>query len=156
VNEARAETPTQAAQAPFERRLAAAAERLMTVLTREAELLKDLRARELDALLPDKREATLAYRSLLGELAETPGLLDGLATPQKAALKATAERLAAATEANARVLTAGMDANQRLVKAIAQAVRQEHGPAESYRANGRLATGYGAGAPPAVSFNQVL
>ncbi len=125
------------------------------MLEREGELLSAMRARDLDALLPEKREATQRYRELMGQAAERPALLADLNEMQKADLKATAQRLAAATEANARALTAGIEANQSLVKAIARAVQTEHAPAAFYRANGCLTPAAASARQPAVSINQV-
>ena len=139
----------------FDRRLAEAARRLTNVLEREGELLSAMRARELDSLLPEKREATQRYRELMGQAAEQPALLADLDEARKADLKATARRLSAATEANARALTAGIEANQSLVKAIARAVQSEQSPAAFYHANGRLTPATASARQPAVSFNQV-
>ncbi len=145
----------QAGGDAFDRRLAEAARRLTAILEREGALLAAMRARDLGALLPEKREATQRYRELMGQAAERPALLEGLDETQKADLKATAQRLAAATEANARALTAGIEANQSLVRAIARAVQSEHTPAAFYRANGRLTSASASAHQPAVSFNQV-
>ena len=138
------------------RRLATEARRLIDILEQETKLLGAMDPVPLSDLLPEKREATLAYRALLGEAAEHPGSLAALDDGEKAQLKAAAEDLARATEANARALTAGIEANQRLVGAIAQAVRTKHRPKDSYQADGRRDQAMPNGAPPAVSFNHVL
>lgn len=138
------------------RRLATEAGRLIDILEQETKLLESMDPVPLNDLLPEKREATLTYRALLGQAAEHPGLLAALDSEEKARLKAAAEALARATEANARILTAGIEANQRLVGAIAQAVRSKHVPADSYQSDGRLGQAMPNGAPPAVSFNHVL
>ena len=143
-------------EAAWGRRLAAEARRLTDILERESKLLEAMDPVALAGLLPDKREAAASYRTLIEQAADRPELLDGLATGERADLKAIAERLAAATEANARMLTAGIEANRRLVGAIAQAVRKQHDPADFYQASGRVGQGTTKGAPPAASFNHVL
>ncbi len=59
-------------------------------------------------------------------------------------------------EANARALRAGIEANGRLVKAIATAARAETPGGDRYLRDGRLTEMASAGAPVAVSVNQVL
>ena len=151
-------TDTQSASdgTTLAQRLAAEARRLIDILEQENRLLASMDPIPLNDLLPAKREATLAYRGLLGEAADRPELLAQLGSGDRSELKTAGEALARATEANARMLTAGIEANQRLVGAIAQAVKTKHAPADSYQADGRLDKAIPNGAPPAVSFNEVL
>lgn len=148
--------PERRPDTPLAQRLAAAVIRLTAILEREVGLLEGAKARELAALVPEKRAATQDYRAVLLELGERDGDLSGLGADRRGELETLGRRLAAATEANVRALKVSLEANARLVRTIARAVDAVHAPGESYRPDGRLSAIGASGAPAAVSFNQVL
>jgi hypothetical protein len=129
---------------------------LTQLMQEETEAVSGMRASRLEGLLAEKRSATHEYETLMRELSQEPDAVRNLAAPRKAEIRTAAERLAAETRANARALKAALEAHHRLMESIAAAVRSAQSAGEHYLADGRATGRPRAGAPLAISLNQVL
>lgn len=148
-------TPTAAKAAPSAEDIIELAERLCTVLSAENDALAQRRMARVQALQDDKENLSRRYVQAMAAVAEQPDLLRRTAPPQRERLTALAARMDELMTGNARLLQAAMESSQRLVDAVINAVKrhQQGSGGATYGRHGRLNTGAGAAARPALSIN---
>ncbi len=132
--------------------------RLIEVLRRETELMRQMDPRAMQAVQHDKIVLTAAYESMLQRFRDEPRLLgqedDAL---RERIMQASAAFQNTLTE-NARALWAMKEANDRLFKAIIKAIEEKRDQPSSYSAYGAFAkpgTG-GRGQPLPVALDARL
>ena len=132
--------------------------RLSELMEHEIALLRDMRARDIEALQTDKQALAAVYRRLMVDVQQNPAALGALSDDRRNALEAAARRMEAAASGNAIALHAAMEANHRLMQAIAEAVDERKTANMPYTNAGLLAgrPGAAAPAPVAVTVNQTL
>ncbi|MFQ5971726.1 MAG: hypothetical protein ACE5Q3_05290 [Alphaproteobacteria bacterium] len=131
--------------------------KLSEVLEQEIDLLRDMRASEIEALQPAKQSMTATYARLANDLRQQSAALENLDRGRKEQLRSVASRLDKVSGENANALKATMAANQKMMQAIFDAVRQEQGSSQTYRRDGRIDGDSPGGGPPiALSLNKTL
>lgn len=109
--------------------------RLIGVLEREIDMLRQMKPSEMQALQEEKIVLAAAYESRLKQIAADPSLVDSMTPELKAELTQTTERFQHALVENERVLRAAKHATDSLLDAIVDAVGKQQ-PEISYAANG--------------------
>ena len=127
--------------------------RLVELMEREIEMLRDMRPGELETLQVEKTALVVAYEESLAAIKDDPKLIAACAPPIKDELMRVAAKLNATVAANERAITAARAANERLLKAVVDAVAADRDRAAGYSRNGtRTATSASRRAAP-VSLN---
>ena len=131
---------------------------LIDVLGEEIRLLRLMRPDEIQSLQQDKIVLTAAYESLVNELRQEPGLLQGLDPALRAQVLQTSARFQAALTENAQALHAVREANDRLFRAVVRAIEDKQKEGRGYAATGGFAPMSTALAvqPVSVAVNQSL
>ena len=123
--------------------------RLIEVLQRETELMRQMDPQAMQTLQHDKIVLTAAYESMLQRFRDNPALLsqqdDGL---RERIMQASAAFQNTLTE-NARALYAMKEANERLFRAIIKAIEDQRDQPSSYSAYGAFAKAGSGGKSPA-------
>lgn len=144
------------------------ASRLVRLLEEETALLLAMQPQEIDTLQERKAALVKDYEEKLEALtrARNQAALEGseqgpaeapaISSAARQELRLASAALQAAAEDNERALTAAKLATDQLVHSIAAAVLEEQRVQEQYGANGQAGQESKAGAPPAVSINQLL
>jgi len=127
--------------------------RLVELMEREIEMLRDMRPGELETLQVEKTALVVAYEESLAAIKDDPKLIAACAPPIKDELMRIAAKLNATVAANERAISAARAANERLLKAVVDAVAADRDRTAGYSRNGaRTATSASRRAPP-VSLN---
>ena len=107
------------------------AERLVSVLTRETELVRAMRVKEIGSLQADKTSLTVRYQKAFKVLTEASNS-KSLPPPLKERLTVSGQRLSQAVVDNEIMLRVGKVATERLIGSIVDAVKQQKKSALSY------------------------
>ena len=128
-----------------------AASRLIDVMNREVDILRAMRAAEISALQPEKRQLTVEYEDAIAALGARPELLRAMEPALRAELAAVARRFDAAVDETARALNAVRDSHDRLLRAIVEAVAEQRSRQKAYTAKGALDNPRTGRRAPAIS-----
>ncbi|MCP5366053.1 MAG: hypothetical protein H6907_18010 [Hyphomicrobiales bacterium] len=131
--------------------------RLINLLTRENDALRQKRSREVSALLEEKNALCRAYESRVRGLMKEPDTLARLDGETRGRMTTFGHKVEALMDENARLLKIAMEANRRILEIAAEAVQAARGAPSVYAANGTLG-GRRVAAPAGVpvSFNKTL
>lgn len=114
--------------------------RLIDVLERENELLRERRHNELHLLLDEKETIGRVYQARIMGLQENPEQLKACSDTDRAALKELAIEVDGLVAENARMLQAAMLASKRVVDMVAEAIRDTSNRAGTYSKKGATKT----------------
>lgn len=118
--------------------LVMAASRLINLMNKEVQLLREMRVREISDLQGEKLELTALYEEALAMLAAEPDVMEALEPALKDELALLASRFDAAVLDNTRALSAVKDSHDRLLQAIVDSVAENRSKQKAYTANGAL------------------
>lgn len=111
-------------------------DRLIDVLERENEILRERRHAELSGLLDEKETIARVYQARIMGLQEHPDQLDGVDPDDRDQLRKLATKVDRLINQNARMLEAAMTASRRVVDLVAEALRDTANPAGTYGKGG--------------------
>lgn len=114
--------------------------RLMGVLDREIEMLREMRISEIETLRDEKNELTLAYEQTVRVIAADPDKLADIEPALRDTLADLAQRLDGTLATNARALSAVRESHDRLLKAVVDAVTDSRARQKAYNAKGSFET----------------
>jgi flagellar biosynthesis/type III secretory pathway chaperone len=126
------------------------------LLEQESAILNAMKPGEIADLQARKAELVTEYEGRLKAMSSMPELKRRLKPALLQELGLAAETLKQAIDRNGKALAAAKMATDQLVHSIASAVVEEQRVQSLYRADGRSSPTTQAGAPVAVSVNQVL
>lgn len=135
------------AQGPVEN-LIFVTERLIEVMTREIEFLKNMQPQEIRDLQAEKTDLAQAYERCMETIKHAPEILSQAAVPSKEKLCAVTDKFNLVLAENERSLRAVKSVSERLLNVIVNAVAEKQAGA-SY-------TGSGAIGSDAMAKNQAL
>lgn len=126
------------------------ASRLISVLEREVQFLKEMKSSEVATLQSEKMQLVVAYEEHVRALAATPDTLKNVAPAIQDEFADIAERFDAAMTENRRALSAAHDAQERFLKAVVKAAEEKRASFHAYSPAGKLSAddGRNAGAGP--------
>lgn len=127
--------------------------RLIGVLDREVEMLREMRISDIETLRPEKNELTLAYEQAVRALSVEPEKLAAIEPALRDTLAELAQRFDGALAANARALSAVRDSHDRLLKTVVDAVADNRARQKAYNATGSFETGQRTPRSPALSLS---
>jgi hypothetical protein len=110
--------------------------RLIDVMEREIEMLREMRPGDLKSLSADKDSLVAAYEDCMAALKGDDKLIAAASPTIKDELMRTAAKLNATVAANERALSAAKAANERLLKAVVDAVAADRQRVAAYAKNG--------------------
>ncbi len=116
--------------------------RLMGVLDREVEMLREMRISEIETLRDEKNDLTLAYEQAVRVIAADPDELAAIEPALRDTLADLGQRLDGSLAANARALSAVRESHDRLLKAVVDAVADNRARQRAYNAQGSFETGH--------------
>jgi hypothetical protein len=150
--------PPERTVPPSVRNALVAMERLEALLHRETATVELPRDGVVAALLEEKGRAEAEYRGAVAALHCEPGGLAGLAAPDREALRAAAERLAASAKENMDAVARAASAQKRLVELIVDTVKRSHEPEVGYARLARTASSpyVKPATPPPSTLNRTL
>ena len=114
------------------------ASRLIAVLEREVELLRNMKADAVAALQPDKMKLVVAYEEQVRSLAESLDALEKIAPALRAEFSDIAERFDAAMTENRRAISAAQQAQERFLAAVVRAAEEKRSSLQTYSSGGAL------------------
>jgi hypothetical protein len=153
-----AATPPERTVPPAVRNALVAMERLQGLLEQETAVVDLPREDAVAGLLEEKGRAEAEYRGAVAALHCEPGGLGGLAEPDRAALRAAAQRLAASAKENMDAVARAASAQKRLVELIVDTVKRSHEPEVGYARLARTAASpyVKPATPPPSTLNRTL
>lgn len=132
------------------------ASRLISVLEREVELLKQMKSTDVSSLQQEKMQLVVAYEDHVRALAAEPDLLANVGSALQDEFSSVAERFEAAMTENRRALTAAHEAQERFLKAVVKAAKEKQTTFNPYSSQGSVVAGgkpKGAPSPLSLSLN---
>lgn len=114
--------------------------RLIDLLERENEILRERRHNDLHLLLDEKETIGRVYQARIMGLQENPEQLKECAEPDRAALKDLANKVDGLIAENALMLEAAILASRRVVDMVAEAIRDTSNRAGTYSRKGATKT----------------
>lgn len=114
------------------------ASRLISVLEREVQLLKEMKASDVATLQSEKMQLVVAYEEHVRALAETPGTLKDVAPALQEEFADIAGRFDAAMTENRRALSAAHEAQERFMQAIVKAAEEKRASFHAYSPAGTM------------------
>lgn len=117
------------------------ASRLISVLEREVQYLKEMKSPDVAALQSEKMQLVVAYEEHVRSLAATPEALENIAPAIQDEFADIAERFDAAMTENRRALSAAHDAQERFLNAIVKAAEEKRASFHAYSPAGKMSTG---------------
>lgn len=117
------------------------ASRLISVLEREVELLRQMKSAEVSSLQPEKMQLVVAYEDHIRALAAAPEILEEIAPALQDEFATVAERFDAAMTENRRALTAAHEAQDRFLKAVVKAAQEQKDTFNPYSPQGTVVAG---------------
>ncbi len=130
--------------------------RLIGVLEREIDMLRDMKPSEMQQLQQDKIVLAAAYEAAVRELNADPAELEVVAPAVREELRETTERFHAALAANEQALRAAKEATDRLLKYMVAEADRQRGQANAYSARAGKAVAVTSGAALSLSVDQRL
>ena len=113
------------------------AARLRGMMSRETDLLRGMRAREITEILPEKEMLVNSYRRLIEDLRQQPEALRDLPRSRRISLRHAASTVASASVETEYSLAAVIAANHRLFDSVAEAIRAHQTDRSGYAPDGR-------------------
>ncbi len=110
--------------------------RLVDVLEREQEILKDRRHSDLALLVDEKETIGRVYQARILGLQQDPDQLNGASDETREELRELALRVDRLVYENAHMLEAAMKVSQRVVELVAEALKDNENPAGTYSDKG--------------------
>lgn len=132
------------------------ASRLISVLDREVQFLKEMKSAEVATLQSEKMQLVVAYEEHVRSLAATPDSLKNVAPAIQDEFADIAERFDAAMTENRRALSAAHEAQDRFMKAIVKAAEEKRASFQAYSPAGTLSAvenGKGSAGPLSLTLN---
>ncbi len=114
--------------------------RLIGLLDREVEMLREMRISDIDALRDEKNELTLAYEQAVRVIAAEPKQMAAIEPVLRETLSELAQRFDSALATNAQALHAVRESHDRLLKAVVDAVADSRAHQKAYNAKGSFET----------------
>ena len=114
--------------------------RLITLMDKEVEFLKEVRPDRLAELQEDKNKLVHAYELAMDQLGKNPTLFASVAPPVKEEVVAATRRLQQAMLRNLRALEAAREVNARLMQKIVEAASIEQSKGKGYSNTGAAPT----------------
>lgn len=132
--------------------------RLIELLQRENDALRNRRTKEVHDLLDEKTALSRVYETRFNSFVEKPELLQQAEPTLREQLSGLAADVNELMQENAKLLRAAIEANQRVVDLIADAVRAQQPNAGTYNAGAVTNTdgSNASGQRIALSLDQVL
>jgi hypothetical protein len=132
--------------------------RLVDILERENEILRDRRHNDLSDLLDEKETIGRVYQARIMGLQEDPGQLKDVDEDERMKLKELAHKVDGLVAENARMLEAAMYASKRIVEMVADAVRDSTNTSGTYSQKGstQMPAGKSEARSGAISLDQTL
>ena len=132
------------------------ASRLISVLEREVDLLKQMKSSDVASLQPEKMQLVVAYEDHVRALAAAPEMLENIAPALQDEFATVAGRFDAAMTENRRALTAAHEAQDRFLKAVVKAAQEKKDTFNPYSPQGTVVAGgkpKGAPGPLSLTLN---
>lgn len=126
--------------------------RLIDLMEREIEILRDMRPVDLEALRSEKFDLVAAYESEYRALADNRDALVLVTPTMMEEFEAVSRRFSGTLAENVRALTAAKVAHERTMTAIIEAVKTTRKPNRSYSASGSVDAN-DAGVPVSMSLD---
>jgi hypothetical protein len=114
------------------------ASRLISVLDREVQFLKEMKSADVATLQSEKMLLVVAYEEHVRSLAATPDTLQNVAPAIQDEFAEIAQRFDAAMTDNRRALSAAHEAQDRFMKAIVRAAEEKRASFHAYSPAGTL------------------
>jgi flagellar biosynthesis/type III secretory pathway chaperone len=132
--------------------------RLINVLERENEMLRERRHGELPELLEEKETIGRVYQARISGLHDNPDQLRELAELEREELRELATEVENLIQENGRMLQAAMYASNRIMELVANSVRESSNSSGIYSERGSttLPVRKGTKQGGAISFDQTL
>ena len=132
--------------------------RLVDILERENEILRDRRHNDLSDLLDEKETIGRVYQARIMGLQEDSGQLKDVDEDERMKLKELAHKVDGLVAENARMLEAAMYASKRIVEMVADAVRDSTNTSGTYSQKGstQMPAGKSEARSGAISLDQTL
>jgi len=144
------ETADQTAQRVED--LIALTDRLTTLVAEQARCFENRRPQDAARFLDEIGRLANSYRHESAKIRGNPGLITGLATPQRLRLRQSTEAFDAVLARQARAVAAAKTVTEGLVKAIAEEVASQRNRGSVYGASG--VTQAPSAAATAITLNQ--
>lgn len=114
------------------------ASRLISVLEREVEYLREMKTADVASLQTEKMQLVTAYEEHVRALAAAPDMLKKVAPAIQDEFAEIAEHFDAAMTENRRALSAARDAQDRFMNAIVKAAQEKRASFHAYSPAGTL------------------
>lgn len=119
--------------------------RLIEIMHREIDVLRDMRIQGLDTLQAEKNTLVTAYETAVVELQSEPEIFVAVNEAMKQEFAEVVSEFNKVLADNERALHAAQVAHDRLFKAIIRAVEDVRAPVKTYAANGAINNPYQGG-----------
>ncbi len=130
--------------------------RLIDVLERENELLRDRRYNELNLILDEKETIARVYQARIMGLEENPDVLDDASDEDREQLRELAHKVDTLMAQNARMLEVAMVVSKRIVDLVAEAVKEAQPSSGTYSKKGSTVGAAQKGGSMSLSLNETL
>lgn len=130
--------------------------RLIDVLERENEILRERRHGELNLILDEKETIARVYQARIMGLEENPDVLDNASDEDREHLRELAHRVDSLMAQNARMLEVAMTVSKRIVDLVAEAVKKAQPSSGAYSAKGNTVGATQKGGSMSLSLNETL
>ena len=117
------------------------ASRLISVLEREVDLLRQMKSTEVSSLQPEKMQLVVAYEDHIRALSAAPEILEDIGPALQDEFTTVAERFDAAMTENRRALSAAHEAQDRFLKAVVKAAQEKKDTFNPYSPQGTVVAG---------------
>lgn len=125
--------------------------RLISLLDREVEMLREMRVPDIESLREEKNDLTLAYEQAVRVLAAEPGKLAAIEPALRETLTDVARRFDNSLAANANAIAAVRESQERLLKAVVDAAAEQRARQKAYTAKGSFEARHRSRRAPALS-----
>jgi len=130
--------------------------RLIDVLERENEMLRERRHAELNLILDEKETIARVYQARIMGLEENPDVLNEASEEDRDHLRDLARRVDKLMAQNGRMLEIAMTVSKRIVDLVAEAVKDAQPKSGAYSAKGNTAAAPAKGGSMSLSLNETL
>ncbi len=130
--------------------------RLIDVLERENELLRERRYNELNLILDEKETIARVYQARIMGLEENPDVLNDATEEDRGHLRELAQKVDTLMAQNARMLEVAMVVSKRIVDLVAEAVKDAQPTSGAYSKKGSTVGAAQKGGSMSLSLNETL
>ena len=130
--------------------------RLIDVLERENELLRERRYNELNLILDEKETIARVYQARIMGLEENPDVLNDTTEEDRENLRELARKVDTLMAQNARMLEVAMVVSKRIVDLVAEAVKEAQPSSGAYSKKGSTVGAAQKGGSMSLSLNETL